>query len=99
MSEMIGRAARASCLSTCTATDCLRTNECHAVNLGSEKIARARAVIASIREPTEAMRRAYWALIGENEDGPHPNAAWRAMIDAALTTNGGAGELPDLRSL
>ena len=37
----------------------------------------ARAAIAAMREPTEAMTRTLWT-------GIPPKAAWRTMIDAAL---------------
>lgn len=36
------------CFSTCRATDCLRTNKCHAANLDSE-IKRASAALATLR--------------------------------------------------
>ena len=48
----------------------------------------ARVAIEAIRYPTEAMTSAYYKLDAVSDDepfnGPSPEAAWCAMIDAAL---------------
>ena len=43
-----------------------------------------RAVIEAIREPSEAMTRAFEAVSPDQWNNPHPNDAWRAGIDALL---------------
>lgn len=62
--------------------------------IGGRKVSRdnyrslARAALEGAREPTEAMKAAYFELSPINDDepfnGPNPDAIWHAMIDAAL---------------
>ena len=70
MSEMVERVAKA------LAREYDRDPETDNVGLGTQlSTAMARAAIAAMREPTEAMLYAGW-----QED----SSIWRAMIDAAL---------------
>jgi len=44
----------------------------------------ARAAILALREPTEAMVKAAWALDVCKDGGVDPEMAWEVMIDAAV---------------
>ena len=82
MSEMIERVAKAIALD-----DCQTWNELDAVNRGMF-LSFARAAIAAMREPTEAMLEAGTITVSKTgvisistQDAAR---IWRAMVDAAL---------------
>lgn len=80
MSEIIERAARAMHDYNCLAVPSLGAWDTLPEDYREQYLGRARAAIAAMREPTEAMADAgRWDA---EDDGPFP--CWRAMIDEAL---------------
>jgi hypothetical protein len=74
MSAMIERVARA------LLEHQINTGQCDPDIQWQSFIGEARAAIASMREPTEAMIEAAW-----NAPGDQPQSHWRAMLDAAIS--------------
>ena len=87
MSEMVERVARAIADAVYDAIKAalFETRENYVDQNWPKFATDARAAIAAMREPTEAMAaRGYDMYDPEHDSGPGPDEFWRAMIDEAL---------------